>query len=194
MPIKKPTDLKTGAYTNARKRADKKRDEALRPQQKLPMRPPARLRDNKIASATWRKLMRLYSELDAEIVTGLDYGLVEDYCITTDEMEELRNMRTVAYQVWLELGIEHDEMKTQHMQDEAAYIAIKITDAFDAVIKLDARIDRKRDQLNKMRQLMYLTPKARTGAVPGMKEPPKPINPMDEILDEFEEKIKHDVR
>ena len=180
----KPAGLITRAETKAAKQVRIDREASLRPRHSLPMDAPARIRDSKVAAAEWRKLMRLYAELDAEIVTGLDYGLLEDYCLSIDEMGELRNMRTIAYQAWLELAQEHEEMKRQAMQDEAAYVAIKIVDAFDAIIKLDARIDRKKGLLHQLRQSLYLTPRARAAVAPKPKDKPRPADDMDQLLDE----------
>jgi len=183
----KPEGLNVGDKTKANKQARYDNESALRPRNSLPMKAPARIENNPVAAAAWRKLMRLYSEIDAEIVTRLDFNLLEDYCLAIDETEELRNMRTVAYQVWLDLAAEVKVMKDQKMQDEAAYVAVKTVDAFDAIIKLDARIDRKRDLIHRLSQSLYLTPRARAGVSPNRKDrEPEKKSEMESLLSEFE--------
>jgi phage terminase small subunit len=190
--VRKPAGLIARAETKADKQARADKETKLRPRHKLAMQAPARIKDIPTAAAMWRKMIRLYSEMQAEIVTSLDYGLLEDYCLTIDEMDELRNMRTVAYKLWLELGQAHEAMLEQKMQDEAAFVAINVVGAFDAVIKLDARMDRKKDLLHKLRQSLYLTPRARAGIAPEKKTEAPPPDDMERMLDDVTDYVNGD--
>jgi phage terminase small subunit len=187
----------------------------MTPERGLPQSAPARLKGHAVASETWRRLMRVYGEVDAEIVTRLDQDLLIDYCMLMEQLSELDLMRKTTYRMWLEIGAKHEkalakiaeaemavaqamaaaengvEMPEKGMgslaeveawEDRAVALASKAVDAFEAVVKLDGRVDRKRDLLHKLRQSLYLTPRARAGVAPGQKEEPEPLDPMDELL------------
>jgi hypothetical protein len=139
--------------------------------------------------------MRLYNELDAEIVTRLDGDLLVDYCIMMEQVTQIDHMRQAAYDLWLELGANHHKAKeaaraeitgtpkAKEKEDLAEQLAMKVLNAFDTVVKLDARGERKRAILKQYRESLYLTPRARAGAAPAKKETEeKPLDPMEQLL------------
>lgn len=198
---------------------------SMAPEHDLPMAAPARLRGHRVAAEVWRRLMRGWAEIEAQVVTRLDMDLLVDYCILMEQLTELDRMRKVTYGLWLELGEAHEKLKVRVveaekeadearkaskeagrkeggeeesaalaeqagraanyaviLEDKAVEAAAKCVDAFEAVVKLDGRVDRKRDLLLKWRQSLYLTPRARAGVAPSKKEEEEPLDPMDVLL------------
>src|SRR3989304_5419531 len=96
----KPAGLVTRAETKAKKAERAQKENALQPKRGLSLEPSTRLKGHKAACFIWRRLMRRYSELEAVIVTGLDWILVENFCLAVQQYDELINMRRSAYKVW----------------------------------------------------------------------------------------------
>ncbi|GAP11755.1 hypothetical protein BECAL_02948 [Bellilinea caldifistulae] len=171
MPVRKPRALIVRHETAAEKTERESREMAMRPNRDLPLSAPARLRGHEIAEATWRRLMREFMSLEGEIVTRLDFDLLVDYCILTEQVHELDAMRKAAYDRWVSLQIEQASEET-------------LVEAYDVVVKLDSRTDRKRALLLQIRQSLYLTPRARAGVAPAKKEPDEPKDELEKLLDD----------
>lgn len=184
MPARKPKDLIVRHETKAEKSDRESREEALRPEQALPVAAPARLKGHPAAESAWRRLMRIYNELDAAIVTRLDMDLLIDYCMLIEQTAELDKMRSTAYAVWLAIAKKHEQLAQGDEKDAAVVMALKVVNAFDAVIKLDGRADRKRALLLQLRQSLYLTPRARAGVAPAKKEEPEAPDELELLLNE----------
>lgn len=182
MPAKKPAALNVRHDTQAEREARAAREDALTPQRSLPAAPPARLDGHDVARATWRRLLREYGELQAAIVTRLDLDMLTDYCLLTEQAAELDRMRQVAYQLWLEQSGKHDELAKAGEHDAAVEMAMRVVGAFDAIVKLDGRVDRKRALLHQWRQSLYLTPRTRAGVAPAPKPAPEPEDEMERML------------
>ncbi len=196
----------------------------MRPERGLPMAAPARLRPYRLAAEVWRRAMRMYGELEGEIVTRLDQDLLEDYCLLMEQLVEMDQMRKGAAAIWHELErrageldgkqvqlrqelmkvlkdpeqtaqIEALETKIEKTSDAYLTVLGKAAEAFDTVVKLDSRVDRKRSLLHTMRQSLYLTPRARAGTAPAGKAEPEPMDDMDKLLasvDQFVNSGKQD--
>jgi phage terminase small subunit len=206
MPARKPAALIVRHETAAEKRQRAERESALRPGQGLPMAAPARLAGHEQASAAWRRLMRMYGDVEGEIVTRLDMDLLVDYCMLLEQLAELDHMRKTTYQIWLDLGQAHDRAKkaaakseqelkgdqvsdeqvaaAEKLHDRAVMLALKCVDAFEAVVKLDGRVDRKRALLLQLRQALYLTPRSRAGTAPVKKEAEEPLDDLELLLND----------
>ena len=213
MPARKPQGLKTRHDTKAEIETRVANEEAMTPDRELPMKEPARLKDHPAAAEVWRRLMRGWNEIEAKVVTRMDLDLLVDYCILMEQVGELDLMRKTTYQQWLELGVAHDQAKKKaketekavkelikagvnppktgsgsldevgRWQEKAIEMASRCLDAFEAVVKLDGRVDRKRALLLQWRQSLYLTPRARAGAAPDRKEKPaEVIDPLESLL------------
>lgn len=190
MPARKPKALITRHDTAAEAHARADRETALRPERSLPKAAPAQLNGHPAAQAVWRRLVRMYGELEGEIVTRLDGDLLVDYCLLAEQVLQLDTMRAAAYKAWLQLANRHEELSQDpNMIDEAILLAVKVVGAFDAVVKLDGRADRKRALLLQLRQSLYLTPRARAGVAPAKKDEPEPPDPMDALLGEVSDYV-----
>lgn len=200
MAPRKPSNLIVRHDTAEEAAARTAREAAVRPGRALPKAAPAALRGHEVASVAWRELMRLYGEIEGEIVSRLDLHLLVDYCMLFEQLSEIDRMRKVTYKLWLELGARHDKLvreaydlakaddeamkaEAEAKEEQAIEVASKILDAFEAVTKLDGRADRKRDLLFKLRQSLYLTPRARAGVAPTNKPPEEAPDPLEALLD-----------
>ncbi len=175
MPARKPKALITRHETAAEQRERESREAAMRPEQGLPMAP-ARLEGHAVAAATWRRLIRLYGEIEGEIITRLDMDLLIDYCMLSEQLAEMDKMRASVVAAWQKM-----------MDDKADPEAVM--SAVDTAVKLDGRIDRKRALLFQMRQSLYMTPRARAGVAPAKREEPEEPTDMDQLLAEANELI-----
>ncbi len=199
MPAPKPKSLITRHETKAEQAEREERESAVMPSRPLPKQAPAILKGQKVASETWRRLVRMYSELEAEIVSRLDMDLLVDYCMLTQQVAELDVMRQSAYSVWMRLSKKHEELakeaktfaddgkrtEAKEKSELALEYATKVVGAFDAIVKLDARSERKRALLKQYRESLYMTPRARAGVAPKGKEPEsEEDDPMDKLLNE----------
>lgn len=192
----------------------------MAPAHELPMQAPARLKGHAVAAEAWRRLMRGWSEIEAQVVTRLDMDLLVDYCILMEQVSELDRMRKVTYGLWLEMGAAHEKLKRliaeteteakkaresdpekagqaaakiEHLEEQAILAAAKVVDAFEAVVKLDSRGDRKRALLLQWRQSLYLTPRARAGAAPSKKEKePETVDPLEQLLNNVTDYVNGD--
>ena len=218
MPARKPQGLKTRHDTKAEKAERIAQEESMAPVRELPLQAPARLKDHSFAAEVWRRLMRGWSEIEAQVVTRLDMDLLIDYCLLMEQVGELDLMRSTTYQMWLDLGLAHGQAKKKakesmaavkesinagvnppetgpgsmneaaRWEEQAIEMACKSLDAFEAVVKLDGRVDRKRALLLQWRQSLYLTPRARAGAAPDRKEKPEEVvDPLEALLNNVNE-------
>jgi hypothetical protein len=203
MPARKPAGLNRRHDTAEDKGKRAENEASLTPQRGLPMAAPKRLKGHEIASAAWRQAMRMYGELEAEIVTRLDLDQLVDYCLLTEQVQEMDRMRKVVYGIWLELGKRHEDVKqeAEHTKDpeaadaleeQAILLASKVIDAFEAVVKLDSRVDRKRALMLNWRQSLYLTPRARAATAPSKKEKEAPPDELETLLDDVSDYVNGD--
>lgn len=184
MPAKKPVDLQTRHATKSEKLDRVESEESMRSERPVPKDPPAQLKKNPIAMATWRRLIREYSRVEAVIVSRLDIDLLIDYCVLTSQLDEIDRLRSTAIEVWTMLNKQRVECIEKAQMDQALSLADKISKLFETILKLDGRTDRKRDMLVKIRQSMYMTPRARAGTAPKVKATPPPEDPFETYLDE----------
>jgi len=185
MPAKKPVglnkrhDLKTDLMQRAAGEA------ALKPKVGLLLKAPGRLKSCKGAGAKWKRMIAMYRALDAEIVNRLDQDLLVDCCILDAQLEEMDQLRAAAVknhtkaQATLDRRAAKEDIDPKvliHWQDSVNW-------TLDEIVKLDARVDRKRSLLHTLRQSLYMTPRSRAGVSPPEKPPEEPKTEMAKILD-----------
>lgn len=103
---------------------------------RVKLKVPKRIRDNVNFYAIWKRTIKLYD--GTELLNALDTDLLADYCEETYALEQMKNHR-------------YDDSV---MEDPAF------------MLKVETRIEAKTKMLNQMRLSLYLTPRARAGAVP----------------------------
>jgi len=183
MPARKPQDLHTRHSTKSETEKRKAEEELLRSRRSLPLEP-ARLKDHPKAAAVWRRMLREFDSLEAVVITRLDMDLLIDYCMLMEQLEEMDVLRAGAMTLCETMMHGVEELKAQKEWIEAAKMASKASDVMGGIIKIDGRADRKRDLLTKLRQSLYLTPRARAGAAPKEKEAPEVPDEFEKLLDE----------
>ncbi|PKN85586.1 MAG: hypothetical protein CVU46_10475 [Chloroflexi bacterium HGW-Chloroflexi-8] len=191
MPARKPKSLIKRHETAAEIQARIERESSVRPEKSLPINAPSRLRGHNVAKQTWRRLMKVFTEIEGEIVTRLDMDLLVDYCILAEQTEEIDSMRKMAFASWQLMAKVQEELTKLGKVDEAVLVASKSIEAVDAIIKLDGRVDRKRALMLQHRQSLYLTPRARAGVAPTKKEKEE-IDPIDAFLNEVTDYVNGD--
>lgn len=184
MPARKPKALIVRHETAAESQAREESEARLRPSRQLPVNAPAQLKDMKVAAETWRRVMREYRSVEGEIVTRLDLDLLMDYCVLAEQVSELDGMRATSREIYKFLSKQYSQFLKNGQETEAFMMANKVTSSFDAIVKLDGRVDRKRDLMFKMRQHLYLTPRSRAGVAPNQKEREKEEDPLEAFLNE----------
>jgi phage terminase small subunit len=188
MPAPKPVGLHTRHATKPEIEQRAAQEEALTGGTKLPAMP-ARLKDHPVAQATWRRMKREYDKVEAVVVTRLDMDQLIDYCILEEQKSEIDQMRRAAYDSMLVLAKELEKLRKKGDIEGAAKVASRVIDATNEVVQLDSRADRKRDLLMKLRQSLYLTPKARAGAAPKTKLDEPPEDPFEQLLNRLPTRV-----
>jgi phage terminase small subunit len=112
-----------------------------------------------------------------------------DCCIVEEQKSEIDQMRRAAYDSMLVLAKELEKLRKKGDIEGAAKVASRVIDATNEVVQLDSRADRKRDLLMKLRQSLYLTPKARAGAAPKTKLDEPPEDPFEQLLNRLPTRV-----
>lgn len=160
----------------------------MTPKTELSAATPVRLRGKNHAygAATWKRMIKLYQEVDGRIVTAFDYDLLLKYCLLEEEIVELENMRRTMKADWeSNAKIARSLPKPKDADSSASYSAFwEIVSALYGKFQgLDARLDGKRKLLHTLSQSLYLTPRSRAGVAPAEKEAKRDDDPMADLLD-----------
>ena len=182
MPAAKPKALIQRHETKAEQQARADKEAAFDSGFELPKREPAELKDHSTAAKTWRRLMREFSNIEESYVISLDRDMLINYCILVEQLEELDRMRKTSYRIWLHYGKNYEKSVKDDDEESAEEWALKAGDAFDDVVKLDARADQKRKAIFDLQKSLYMTPRSRAGAKPPPKEPEVPQDEMGKLL------------
>ncbi len=151
----------------------------MTPKTEIEKAPPPELDGHPFAQKVWRRSVKLYGELEATIVTGLDRDHLADYCLTSEEVMKIGKDLERARQ-----SIEKLERRIPHVKADALEKTMEqLNAAYRLLINLNGRIDRKRKICMVMRHDLYLTPRSRAGVAPGAKPPEPEKDPMEEVLD-----------
>lgn len=189
MPARKPQSLIVRHETAAERKAREESEARMKPARQLPVNAPAALKDMKVAAETWRRMMREYNSAEGEIVTRFDLDLLLDYCVLAEQVAELDEMRSNIRGIYRMLIEQNKKFIEDKNPVEAIMMVEKIQGAMDQIVKLDGRVDRKRDLMFKMRQHLYLTPRSRAGVAPSQKEREKEVDPLEAFLNEVTEYV-----
>ncbi len=185
MPAKKPSDLVVRHETKEEIARREQAEEALTPTRDLPVKAPASISSDPVASSHWRRLRRLFSSVKAEIVTALDFDLMVDYCLAMSQLADLDDMRSAAHSAWRTMDKTFKELPDDCDVELRADIFSKLLKAQNQLRVIDARCDSKRKFLLLLRQSLYMTPRARAGTAPEEKDKTsknKTVDPMEALL------------
>lgn len=176
MPKAKPMLLNPSKRRKAEIEARIQAELSLAPVTPLPDDPP-QLKGEPYALECYRRLMTLYSETIAEIVTAFDLDALVEYCLALQEQAELRAMRGAALTMWQDANKRAKRARSEKsaLIGEAGYL-------MERVLALDSRMDAKGSRCHKLRAALYLTPAARAGKAPPLKRPEPESGEMDDLL------------
>jgi phage terminase small subunit len=194
MPARKPIGLITRNDTNDDRGARISAESALAPRRMVQKSEPEALKNHPAAAAEWRRLIRLYNSLDAVIISRLDTGMLLDYCMLLEQLSELDDLRSAAMKEWRSCQDIMDAYHKRVIDKPDVEVDLKIFTkaaeavnwAFDKIVKIDGRVDRKRSLLLTLRQSLYLTPRSRAGVAPQEKPPEEPEDDMTKLLNSQE--------
>ena len=138
---------------------------------------PKHIKNDKIAYAKWKELIRLYKDFD--FVASGDVGMLGRYCMAYSEYMDLLERRTMVCQLMPKVDDDENEIiedqldagnvhpkRIQKMIDKYEYIL-----SIGGIISLDKAINAKMDALVKMEDRLFLNPLAKIKNVP--KKPPE---------------------
>lgn len=185
MPAKKLASLMSQHDAKSARATRADAEAAYHPKNPLLLNPPARLKGYQGAGALWRQTIEMYRSLEVTIVSALDQDMLVDYCILGVQLVEMDGMRASAqksFRTARALLERYSERK-----DVDPKLLIKWQDSVNwaegVIVKIDARVDRKRALLHTLRQSLYMTPRSRAGVAPPEKPPEKPKTEMEKFLD-----------
>lgn len=189
MPARKPASL-VSRNTSKELRAERESGEsAMTPKTELSAAVPVRFRGraHTAAAATWKRIVKLFREVDGKIVTAFDYDLLIKYCLLEEEVIELEGMRKTIKGDW-ESSANIARKLPKPKDSESAKEFLKLWELVNAMFArfqgMDARLDGKRKLLHTLAQSLYLTPRSRAGVAPENKEPEQDDDPMSALLNE----------
>jgi phage terminase small subunit len=165
-------------------------ESAVTPKRRLPDNEPKELETHPVAAREWRRLMRLYNSLEADIVSRLDMGMLLDYCISVEQLGELDELRQAVMREWKNTQAIVDDLESICEEEpdgcdrkELIKAIERAGYAFERVVKVDGRVDRKRALILSFRQSLYLTPRSRAGVTPQDKQKEEAKSELDALLD-----------
>ena len=192
MPAAIEIDFSKKHLTKAEKDVKQKAKASVTPSVKL--RVPRIIRDNLDFYRIWKETIKLYN--GTELLNALDTGMLTRYCIEKYSMESMYELRDKKQNVSALLDksvkklaeiIEDNSIQNEIGVENFGRILEIISigmDRFgvDTMLKVETRIEAKTKMLNQMALALYMTPRARAGAVPN--QPDK--EPEDENRDMFD--------
>jgi hypothetical protein len=180
VPAAKPLALVTRHDTNEDIAARKEAEAAMRPTTELSGRVPVALHGHKLAQRVWKRMISIYEEMDAQIVSKLDEDMLVDYCLVMEELVDLDRLHLLSMSVFEQLDERVRDLYSG--TDELMPLLKQLTLLLKEIKSIDARSDRKRTFLHKLRQSLYLTPRSRAGVTPDGKAPEEAADPMEALL------------
>jgi len=140
-------------------------------------RPPQFVKDDIVAYAHWKKLLKEYreaAEQGIELLTTSDVGMLALYCKTYAEYERLlksyQTIDKIAYdsEALEEYLNDSEDFNYKVQQQLRAMIAV------DGLLRIETAINKKMDMLIKMQDRLFLNPLAKVRNVPRPQKQDKP--------------------
>lgn len=154
MPAAKDSNLLKGHWTKEQLAEKKAAKASVTPAIKL--QPSSLIKSNTLYYSRWKETLKLYT--GTEILNALDVGLLERYIVEAVELERLYKVR------------------------ENHYADIEIDRWIDLLLQINNRIDGKIKLLQTLALSLYMTPRARAGAVPNTPDK-EPKDPQKDLFD-----------
>lgn len=185
MPARKPAALNRRHSTRAEKDARDDTERAMRPRTAISVRPPAKIAKNPDAAKTWKRVIGLYMETEATLVTAFDQDLLARYCLAEAELVELQKIRKDVKREWERHRVLLLQVKPRTEEVKAYYAALSEANALlQRYTAMDARVDAKRKMLLGMEQSLYLTPRSRAAVAMAERVRAEAKDEMEQLLDD----------
>ena len=185
MPARKPRALSNGHTTKKEKSARDAAENAATPTTELTIKPPAELAGHKTAGEVWKRLISLYLETEGKIITAFDADVLVKYCLAEEELVEVKTLRGDIMKLWgIQIKILSKFKPTEETIEAYSKALAQANKLMQRFQGMDARLDGKRKMVFAMAQSLYLTPRSRAGVAPPEKEPEKPLDEMEKLLDQ----------
>ena len=157
----------------------------MQPRTALTRKPPAALVGHKTAIATWKWAIGLYSEVEGRIATAFDENLLIRYCLAYEQYFHDQNLlKEITEDYRKMLKVVQKIKSNPENYGNIAKLWTQVNAIGQRMQGMDGRLDNKSKMLHSMEQSLYLTPRARAGVEPPMKEPEQPKSEMEKVLDE----------
>lgn len=176
MPAAIEADFSKKHLTNKEKNDKKSAKASVTPSVKLKI--PSCIHNDVSLFRIWKQTMKLYD--GTELLNALDTNLLVRYCEETLAREHLIKLRNQKQNVTALLDrsidklreiVEDNSIKDNIGEENFTSILRIITIGMerfgvDTMLKIETRIESKTKLLNQMELSLYMTPRARAGAVP----------------------------
>lgn len=174
MPKTKPSTLITRHQTKDETSQREAAESAMTPRSEFDISTPPLLKGHQYAINVWKRLVKLYGEVNGKLITAFDRDILAKYCLLSEECIWLEKKRK-------EVDINADRLNSQiskmNPKGEQLKEYYKLLEQYTALTSrvqgLDARLDGKRKLLLTFEQSLYLTPRSRAGVAPTLKDKPK---------------------
>ena len=124
----------------------------------------------------------------------MDKGLLIDFCVACEQRVQIDGLRTIAMHNYEKAQQTLEKILNSRKQEIEVKAFTKANNSvncsMDEIVKLDARADAKRKMILSMRQSLFLTPRARAGAIPNEKPAEKPKSATDQLIDGLAKTVK----
>jgi hypothetical protein len=138
--------------------------------EKLTTNPPRALRFHKVASSTWKKIIKLYLSVEGQIVTLFDEETIIQFCLLIEEIPWMAGIRDSVEVEYKAIEKQVSKNRSLKVTDESYKNYLHLLEQYGAILArlqgLDARLDGKRKLIHSLSQSLYLTPRSRAGVAP----------------------------
>lgn len=193
MPAAIEADFSKKHLTKAEKEEKEKAKASVTPSVKLKV--PDKIKNNVRFYNEWKNVLKFYK--GTQLLNALDADMLARYCIEKCSMESMYELRDKKRNMTALLDksidklreiVEDGSIKDEIGEENFAKILNIITigmDRFgvDTMLKIETRIEAKTKMLNQMALALYMTPRARAGAVPNQPDKEAKDDPNADMFD-----------
>ncbi len=193
MPAPIEAEFQKKHLTNEEKTTKKNAKASVTPSIKLKV--PRSIRDDVNLYRIWKRTIKLYD--GTELLNALDTNLLARYCEETLARDQLLDLRKQKQNITALLDrsidklreiVEDNSIKDAIGEDNFSSILHIIAAGMekfgvDTMLKIETRIESKTKLLNQMELSLYMTPRARAGAVPQKPDKEAKDDPNAEMFD-----------
>lgn len=193
MPAPIEADFSKKHLTKAEKEEKEKAKASVTPSVKLKV--PDEIKNNVQFYSEWKNVLKFYK--GTQLLNALDTDLLTRYCIEKVSLEDMYGLRSRKHNMTALLDESINKLseiiKDGSIKDDIGRSNIsRILDIIeigmdrfgvDTMLKIETRIEAKTKMLNQMALALYMTPRARAGAVPNQPDKEAKDDPNADMFD-----------